>query len=274
MHQKPRDAVLVIGFASSSGGVATRLIALGFRPISVSHLQAAAERLDREPVPLRAAIVPTEAEFLAAGALWRLTRLKGLNSLRCIALGPRVDAAGAARLSGAGVHFPVWEPCTDRTLRFAVNRAIHGEQHQNRRRARTATDLVARASMGTRAKAGIVYSLSPDGCYVETDRPFQPETSISLNLPLPNGGMELPARVLYANVPGNFDRSNLPHGMALAFDGIGSEQRAAIAAYVDTRLADQGVEPRSDEVLVRGAMARVWARLRTRIAPRPSHATS
>jgi hypothetical protein len=258
---------LVIGFAGVSGGVATRLIALGLRPISVSDPQSAAARLEREHVPVRAAIVPTDADFLVPGALWRLARANGPNSLRCIALGPPVGEPDVERLRSAGVRFLVWEPCTDRELRFAVNRALYDEQGQSRLHARAATDLVARVRFGAREKAGLVYSLGRDGCYVETDRPCLPETFVSVHLPLPRGAIELPGRVLYANVPGDFDRANLPHGMALGFLEASAEQRAAISAYVDDRLAAQGIAARGDDAVVQSAKARVWSRLCALIAP-------
>jgi hypothetical protein len=273
LANRARDAVLVIGFAGVSGGVATRLIALGFRPISVSDPRAAAARLDREHTPVRAAIVPTEAEFLEPGALWRLIRANGPSSLRCIALGPRLDEAGTQRLRSAGVRFMVWDPCTERELRFALNRALHDEHGQSRLRARAATDLVARIRFGAREKAGLVYSLGESGCYVETDRPCLPESFVSVHLPLSNGSVELPARVIYANVPGDFERANLPRGMALTFLGGCPRERAAIAAYVGERLATQGLEPRGDVAAVNGAMTRVWARLRGLIAPTRARAT-
>lgn len=274
MREHARDAVLVIGFAGVSGGVATRLIALGYRPISVTDPRAAAARLDREVEPVRAAIVPTQAEFLTPGALWRLARANGPNSLRCIALGPQVGDDEAERLRLAGVRFMIWDPCTDRELRFGVNRALHDDHGQSRLHVRTATDLVARVRVGAREKAGLVYSLSADGCYIETDRPCMPESFVSVHLPLAGADVELPARVLYANVPGDFARANLPHGMALSFLGAGAQQRAAVTAYVEARLAEQGIAPRGDDAVVHGAMTRVWARLRSLIAPARTRATT
>ena len=267
MRERARDAVLVIGFAGVSGGLATRLIALGFRPISVSDPQAAAARLDREHTPVRAAIVPSDAEFLTPGALWRLERRYGPHSLRCLALGPRQEGADAERLRAAGVRLMCWEPVADRELRFAVNRALHGEHGQSRLRARAATDLVARVRLGAREKAGLVYTLSENGCYVETERPCLPQTFVSVHLPLPDGGVELPAQVLYTNVPGDFDRANLPRGMALAFLGGCPAERASIADYVGRRLANQGLEPVDDAAVASGAMTRVWARVRALVAP-------
>jgi hypothetical protein len=148
-----------------------------------------------------------------------------------------------------------------------VNRALHGEHGQSRLRARAATDLVARIRLGAREKAGLVYSLCENGCYVETDRPCLPETVVSVHVPLPSGGVELPARVLYANVPGDFERANLPHGMALTFLGGCASERAAIAAYVGERLTAHGIEPRGDGAVLDGAMARVWSRVRALVAP-------
>jgi hypothetical protein len=267
VRERAREAVLVIGFAGVSGGVATRLIALGFRPISVSDPQAAAARLSREHGAVRAALVPSSADFLVPGALWRLQRLNGPDTLRCLALGPRRLGEDAERLRAAGVRFFCWEPITDRELRFAVNRTLHAANGQSRLRARTATDLVARVRLGAREKAGLVYSLCENGCFLETDRPCLPQTFVSVHVPLPNGGVELPAQVLYTNVPGDFERANLPHGMALTFLGGCERERAAIAAYVGERLAAHGVEPRGDAAVVDGAMARVWSRVRALVAP-------
>ena len=264
----------MIGLVGVSGGVATRLIALGYRPISVGDPQAAAARLEREPGRVRAAIVPSCAAFLTPGALWRLSRSQGPNSLRCIALGPRVGEEEAASLRLAGVHFMLSEACTERELRFAVNRALHDEHGQSRLRARAATDLVARIRMGAREKAGLVYSLSVAGCYIETERPCMPETFVSVHLPLPKGGIEIAARVHYTNVPGNVARANLPHGMALAFLDTSPAHRTGLSAYVEARLTEQGIAPRGDEAVVAGGMARVWSRVRALIAPGWARATT
>jgi hypothetical protein len=259
--------VLVIGFAGVSGGVATRLIALGYRPISVREPREALARLEREHEPVRAALVPASADFLTPGALWRLSRRSG-RPLCVTALGSALGDGAPERLRRAGVQFALPSACTDRELRFALNRALCAGAHgQSRLHARVATDLVARIRIGAREKAGLVYSLCAEGCYVETDRPCPPDGFVSLHLPLPGGGVELPARVLYANVPGDFERANLPHGMALSFLDAASEQRAQVARYVAQRLGEQGVPARGDDAVASGGMARVWARLRAVIGP-------
>lgn len=275
MRQRARDAVLVIGFPSVSGGIATRLIALGYRPISVNDPPAAAARLCRELTPVRAAIVPTDAPFLTPGALWRLTRATGRDSLRCLALGPRPDDAGLENLRRAGVQTTLFEPCTDRELRFAVNRAQHDDTRgQNRLHPRAAADLVARIRLGTREKAGLVYSLSSVGCYVETDRPCLPGSLVSIHIPLPGCGVEVPARVTFSNVPGDFERKNLPHGMALEFLELGLPDEAALARYVDAKLGEQGIVPLADRIAATSSMARVWSRLCALIGPQRAGVTN
>ena len=260
--------MLVIGFAAVSGGLSARLIALGYRPISVNDPPAAAARLSRESEPVHAAIVPTDAPFLTPGSLWRLARANGPSSLRVLALGPREDDGHAERLRRAGVRFTLWEPYADRELRFAINRTLHDDAHgQSRLHARASTDLIARIRLGAREKAGLIYSLSPFGCYVETDRPCVPDSFVSLHLPLPNGGVELPARVLYANVPGDFARANLPRGMALGFLDPSVGTRVAIARYVAERLGDVGLHAEGDAAVTKSQMARVWSRVRAMIAP-------
>jgi len=268
VNEKTRDAVLAIGFAGVSGGVAARLIALGYRPISVSDPQAAAARLGREPAPVRAALVPADAAFLTPGSLFRLIRASGPNSLRCVSLGARADESHAERLRLAGVSAMLWAPHTERELRFAVNRALYDAGHgQSRLHPRAATDLVARIRIGTREKAGLVYSLSAHGCYVETERPSVPDSFVSVNVPLPDGALELPARVLWANVPGNMLRTNLPHGMALSFTHVSEGQERALASFVSEQLAAQGIAARGDGAVAASGMTRAWARLREWITP-------
>jgi hypothetical protein len=264
VQERRRDAVLVVGFAGVSGGVATRLISLGYRPISVSDPSAGALRIAREQEPVRVVLVPANAPFLASGALRELARGAGDSPRRCLALGACPDAATRERLRAAGVHFTLEEPCSDRELRFALNRALYdASRGQGRSHPRVATDLVARVRLRAREKVGLVYALSVAGCFLETDRPCMPGSLVALHLPLPGAGIEAAARVTFANVPGDFARSKLPCGMALEFLDLGTAQRAVIARYVEERLAAQALAHETGEAPAAAlGLARLWARVR------------
>ncbi len=265
MVERDRDAVMVVGFAGLASPMVPRLIALGYRPISARDPEAAALRMCREPQPARAAIVPVDATFLELGALIPLARAAGPGGLRALAVGPRVPEEKLDALYRAGVSFTLWEPFTDRELRFVLNRALHdGARGQERSFPRVATDLVARVRVGSRDKAGLLYALSIASCYLETDRPCMPGSRVAVHLPLPGADVDAAARVVFANVPGDFTRWKLPRGMALEFVDLGPAQRRAISGYIEARLADHALAPAraaAPPSRLRG-LARVWSGLR------------
>jgi hypothetical protein len=83
-----------------------------------------------------------------------------------------------------------------------------------------------------------VYNLSVGGAYLETLRPTAEGGNITLHLPLPSGAVELPARVVSTNVPGNLSRANLPMGMGIQFVDSPPDAHSALTGYVEERKAE------------------------------------
>ena len=128
-------------------------------------------------------------------------------------------------MRSAGVELALWDPVAPGTLRFQVNRALAGDSLRTvRRRAnRAPASLAVTLRVGSRHKPADLYTLSPVGAYLATDRPTLPKTLVHVTLELPGGPVIVPARVIMTNVPGNLAKPNLPAGMGVRFTGHTAE---------------------------------------------------
>ncbi len=225
-----RDAVLLIGLADRRKELAPCLFELGVRPISVASVEAARLRMERETQPIRGAILPADAGFLAYNDLARLP------GMRLILMGPPPDRDTRDILRHAPPHALLSEPFTTGQLRFLVNGALYGgARGEERQHVRVPTELQAHVRIGVREKGARVYGLSVAGCFLETERPNVEGTLLAVQLPFAEGSVEAAGRVLYTNVPGTFSRGKLPRGMAVQFVDLGPTQRDTIRRYVEQR---------------------------------------
>ena len=97
------------------------------------------------------------------------------------------------------------------------------------------TYLLARVFQGDRHKDAVVYSLSEGGSFLETPRASMEGALIEVELKLPGHPIRLPAEVVFANVPGNLQRPNLPLGMGVRFTNNQSADADALHDYVMQR---------------------------------------
>jgi hypothetical protein len=230
--------VLLIGLADRRKELAPCLFELGVRPISVSSVEAARLRVERETEPVRGALLPLDASFLAYNDLRRLP------GMRLILVGPRPDRGTRDMLRHEPPHALLIEPFTLGQLRFLVNGALYGGgRGEERQHVRVPTELHAHVRIGVREKAARVYGLSVAGCFLETERPNVEGTLLAVQLPFADGSVEAAGRVLYTNVPGSFARGKLPRGMAVQFVDLGPTQRDTIRRYVEERAAAHELRP-------------------------------
>ena len=168
---------------------------------------------------------------------WLAILARATPRLSALVVGPRPAAEVRRRLRQAGVRFALWEPYDDGALRFQLNRALHddGSDPDPRRELRVPTPLIARVLLGDRVREALVYNLSVSGAFLETPRAAMHGAEIELELPLPEEHVKLAAHVVYANVPGNLERPNLPYGMGVVFDAPSREAIDAVRRYVEQR---------------------------------------
>jgi uncharacterized protein (TIGR02266 family) len=125
-------------------------------------------------------------------------------------------------------------------LRFQLNRMISGAGQQSPRKSRRApTHSPVRVLVGGREKEGVLYSLSKGGCFVETPRASMDGARLRLFFELPGHEPEVEVEgvVVFANVPGNLQRPNLPLGMGIRFGELNRETRATIDAFIRARMS-------------------------------------
>jgi hypothetical protein len=217
------------------GVVAARLRTLGYLVLAAGSAESAARSVAELAGDVHAALVPAEPRGCDAAALVRELRAR-LGVLACVVVGARPDAAARERLRAAGVELAVWEPWDDGTLRFQMNRALAGGAPGPARGApRVPVALGASVEAGGRIKPAILRALSETGAYLETPRPSLPGVALVLEFPAASERVRVAGEVVYANVPGNLRRPNLPLGMAIRFTRVSEQAERSIRGAVADR---------------------------------------
>jgi PilZ domain len=232
-----RSQVLLFGFGKAHDELAGRIVVLGYRALRANDVEHAVDLIRRQDQPVRVLMFPPEAPFTdRASDLRRMAEASGALGLRGIVSGTQPNAAAIAALKRDGVRFALWRGFHDSELRFALNAALYDETRgQLRPSLRVPASLMARIKSGAGEKAGMLYNLSTTGAFIETPRPSMPGGRIMLTIEFTDGAVDTPANVVFANVPGNLQKPNLPLGMGVKFSGISPEAAERVAKYIAER---------------------------------------
>jgi hypothetical protein len=232
-----RGQALLFGYGKAHDELAGRIVLLGYRALRANDVETAVELTRRQDQPVRVVMFPIDAPFQNRAAdLQRMADASGALGLRCIVTGTQPNPAGIAALKRDGVRFALWSGFHDADLRFTLNAALYDETRGQLRPAlRVPASLVARVKSGAGEKAGMLYNLSVTGAFVETPRPSMGGAHVTLMIAFPDGTVEIPSSVVFANVPGNLQKPNLPLGMGVKFLGISPAAAARVAKYVAER---------------------------------------
>lgn len=227
----------------SSQKIAERMLPLGVEPVIVANLVEAGEILKERRVLITAALIPTD--YSTQNLKKEIKTLRGVgpaSGLIFVSFGPPPLPSERKKLRSAGMNIGLWEPYDDATLRFQLNRALTGDRDEHLRATpRVPTYMLARVCVGERTKDAIVYSFSRGGAFLETPRASMDGAQLEVEMRLPEGSIRVKSTVIYANVPGNLQRPNLPLGMGVIFDGLSSEETRLIDAFVKQRLIELNV---------------------------------
>jgi hypothetical protein len=232
-----RSQVLLFGYGKAHDELAGRIVVLGYRALRANDVETAVDLIRRQDQPVRVVMFPVDAPFgHRADDLRRMAEASGALGLRSIVSGPQPNAAGIAALKRDGARFALWKGFHDADLRFALNAALYDETRgQLRPSRRVPASLIARIKSGAGEKAGMLYNLSTTGAFIETSRPNMPGGRITLTIEFPDGPIETLAQVVFANVPGNLQRPNLPLGMGVRFAGTAAAAAERVAKFVAER---------------------------------------
>ena len=215
--------------------LAAGLVRLGVEPIRVPDLADAVATVKAKEYAIAAILVPSDAD----GRDLR----KALKSMRrrepvmpAMAYGKAPEGKQAAALRDAGVLLALWDGYDEAMLRFQANRLLSGDtQSAARRSRRVPTAAPVRVRVGVREKDGVLYSLSEGGCFIETPRASMDGARLTLQFELEERSYELTGEVVFANVPGNLQRPNLPLGMGVRFDSIPQNALGSLEQFIQRR---------------------------------------
>jgi hypothetical protein len=232
-----RSQILLFGFGKAHDELAGRIVVLGYRALRAGDADSAVDLIRRQDQPARVVLFSTDAPFADRTLdLRRMSEASGALGLRCIVSGEQPNASLIAALKRDGVRFALWRGFSDADLRFTLNMALYDETRgQIRPALRVPANLIARVKSGAGEKAGMLYNLSQTGAFIETARPSPPSGRITLTLEFPDGAVSSPAEVVFANVPGNLQKPNLPLGMGVKFTSLPVATRERIAKFVAER---------------------------------------
>ena len=156
-----------------------------------------------------------------------------------VVIGKKPNEAARARLRAAGVELALWEPYDEGAFRSVVSCAMRPwYEHHARAETRIPTTLLGRATIGARRTDAIVVALSITGAFLETPSPFPKDTSITLEIRLPDGPLLVKARVVHARYPNSGDPLFHATGMGVEFTCLDSEDKERLHAFLK-ELADR-----------------------------------
>lgn len=221
--------------ASTTETLATRLVRLGVEPIRVPDLAEAIAAVKSRQYAFGAVLLPSDLPGkLVRKAMKSMRRREPM--LPAMAYGKKPDERQAAALRAAGVLLALWDGYDETVLRFQLNRLVAGDASSADRGARRVpTHLPVRIQVGGREKVGMLYSLSQGGCFIETPRASMDGARLRVLVTLGETPLELDGLVVFANVPGNLQRPNLPLGMGVRFVDLPAEAGCTISDFVQAR---------------------------------------
>jgi hypothetical protein len=233
--------ILIEGSPGRLNELARRIRLQGAEPILATGTADAGSLMPEPGADMNIAAVLLDATLASRGLKKELQHLRAAArgmSLFFLAVGERPEAGARRKLRSADVRYALWEPFDDATLRFQLNRAWNADRDDHKRaNPRIPTYLHAQVGGGQRVKDGVVYSLSIQGAFIETPRASMAGAPVALAIRLPSCFIETKGRVIFANVPGNLQKPNLPLGMAVRFEELTAQTSKQLKLYVKDRLA-------------------------------------
>jgi len=231
-----RQQVLVLGPAERARFLAGHLLLLGYRATGASDVAAALRILALASPPIRVGLLASDHGLPDPGMALREIAALSPHPLQWIAIGVRPDAAEIERLRGADVQFSLFDPFSDEELRFVVSEAHHAGSPEARRiEQRVPTLIRARVTTKTGERVAVICNLSTLGAYLATPRPAMRSGTLTIQLPLKDGEVEIQGLVLWNNVPGNLRRANVPVGMGVQFTEVSPAAVIALKHYIEER---------------------------------------
>ena len=112
--------------------------------------------------------------------------------------------------------------------------SLRGMDHRGQA-PRRVTLIRARVTTKTGERVAVICNLSTLGAYLATPRPAMRSGTLTIQVPLKDGEVEIQGLVLWNNVPGNLRRANVPVGMGVQFTEVSPAAVIALKHYIEER---------------------------------------
>lgn len=216
--------------------LAAQLVALGVEPIRVADLADAVAMVKSREYAIAAVVLPSDLPGRLVGKAMKSMRRRE-PALPAMAYGKVPEAKQATALERAGVLLALWDGYDRAMLRFQLNRLVSGDGTPVARGAKRApVHAPVRVAVGGREKDGMLYSVSPGGCFIETPRASMEGARVELSFEIGDRSYLLHGEVVFSNVPGNLQRPNLPLGMGVRFVDCPEASREHLEQFVQQRM--------------------------------------
>jgi hypothetical protein len=228
--------ILIETDPSRTEKLATQLVRLGVEPIRVSDPTDALDVVKSREYAICAVLVPSESPVKALHKTLKSIRRRE-PALPAMAYGKIPDCSQRKELRRAGVLLALWDGYDGVILRFQINRLTSGENQNSLRGSRRApTHTAVRMLVGGREKPGVFYSISEAGCFIETQRASMDGARLQSIFVLEERSFDLEGVVVFANVPGNLQRPNLPLGMGVHFQNVPDSVQKSLSEFIRDRM--------------------------------------
>jgi len=216
--------------------LATQLVRLGVEAVRVGDLGDALDTIKSREYSISAVLVPSDIDGKNLRKALKSIRRRE-PALPAMAYGKIPDRGQRKALRQAGVLLSLWDGYDEGVLRFQLNRLISGESQNAVRGSRRApVHTRVRIVVGGREKLGVLYSISDGGCYIDSPRASMDGARLKISFVLEERSYEIEGVVVFANVPGNLQRPNLPLGMGVRFPDVPKATKQSLGDFIHARM--------------------------------------
>jgi len=223
MEAEARSVLVVDDPAGGLGEVALRLIRLGVDSFYAPEVGEAWLLAQQEADGIRLVLVAPQVNLRELeGVLNELAERAPDAPRSLLVAGSRPDDERREELRKAGIYWALWSPWDESALRMALSGAMAArpDVESTRRHPRFPTTLLGRAFKGIHRQDVLVSSLSEGGAFLETPRPYEEGTQVTLEIDGEGGSIVTKASVLYQREPGDASQAGHSPGMGVEFGAL------------------------------------------------------
>ena len=227
-------ALVVDDDQGSLGEIALRTLRLGIDVFYAKDRSEAWMLAEQEAHRIGTLLFPPTVDVDEITAIAECLESCALDIPRAlVVIGKKPNEAARARLRAAGVALALWEPYDEGAFRSVVSCATRLRTEQQARvQTRIPTTLLGRATIGARQKDAIVANLATAGAFLETPSPFPEDTSIALEIRLPDGPLLVKGRVVHVRHRRSGAPLFHPTGMGVEFTSLDPEDKERLQAFL------------------------------------------